>query len=126
MQATVPVLKDDTEELLAKRVLHMEHIIFPETLKELPLINLYLINKQAFNSIEFANQLFRQHQRKNQFRFAFQDCRSHEQNSLPNFLRIPSLWYQVLPAGLVAPINSLFSIPRYHLQALERPQGQTS
>ena len=28
MQATVPVLKDDTEELLATRVLHMEHIIF--------------------------------------------------------------------------------------------------
>ena len=35
MQATVPVLKDDTEDLLAKRVLHMEHIIFPETLKRI-------------------------------------------------------------------------------------------
>ncbi len=33
MQATVPVLKDDTEDMLAKRVLKMEHIIFPETLK---------------------------------------------------------------------------------------------
>ena len=35
MQATVPVLKDDTEDALAKRILRMEHIIFPETLKRI-------------------------------------------------------------------------------------------
>ncbi len=35
MQATVPVLKDDTEDTLATRVLKMEHIIFPETLKRI-------------------------------------------------------------------------------------------
>ena len=44
MQATVPVLKDDTEELLAKRVLHMEHIIFPETLKRIA-TNQFIFNK---------------------------------------------------------------------------------
>tara|TARA_B100000941_G_scaffold190654_1_gene137416 strand:+ start:1203 stop:1793 length:591 start_codon:yes stop_codon:yes gene_type:complete len=35
MQATVPVLKGDTEDALAKRILRMEHIIFPETLKRI-------------------------------------------------------------------------------------------
>ena len=35
MRATVPVLKDDTEDALAKRILRMEHIIFPETLKRI-------------------------------------------------------------------------------------------
>ena len=35
MQATVPVLGNDTENTLATRVLKMEHIIFPETLKRI-------------------------------------------------------------------------------------------
>ena len=35
MQATVPVLENDTEDRLATRVLKMEHIIFPETLKRI-------------------------------------------------------------------------------------------
>ena len=35
MQATVPVLVNDTEDTLATRVLKMEHIIFPETLKRI-------------------------------------------------------------------------------------------
>ena len=35
MQATVPVLGNDTENTLAERVLKMEHIIFPETLKRI-------------------------------------------------------------------------------------------
>tara|TARA_B100000989_G_scaffold220629_1_gene168397 strand:- start:286 stop:876 length:591 start_codon:yes stop_codon:yes gene_type:complete len=35
MQATVPVLGNDTEDTLATRVLKMEHIIFPETLKRI-------------------------------------------------------------------------------------------
>ena len=35
MQATVPVLGNDTEDTLAIRVLKMEHIIFPETLKRI-------------------------------------------------------------------------------------------
>ena len=35
MQATVPVLRNDTADTLATRVLKMEHIIFPETLKRI-------------------------------------------------------------------------------------------
>ena len=35
MQATVPVLGNDTKDTLATRVLKMEHIIFPETLKRI-------------------------------------------------------------------------------------------
>ena len=33
IQAAVPVLRDDTEEILAKRVLHEEHRIYPQAVK---------------------------------------------------------------------------------------------
>jgi phosphoribosylglycinamide formyltransferase-1 len=35
MQASVPVLSDDTEDTLAARVLEQEHIIYPSALKKI-------------------------------------------------------------------------------------------